>query len=142
MYNTLVFIKELVHFKGVNVIFLMDEQKLEAVKENKINKEYLDKFVNNKIQMSKIESREIFDYFLNNIKEEDFKSDFIKNILKDLKDKVNNRIEQVQLMTKEKIAELEKLLKILLQVTENKNNIKRKIIKVKGMKNYKRKNIN
>ncbi|WP_342429324.1 P-loop NTPase fold protein [Neobacillus sp. FSL H8-0543] len=113
MYNTLVFIKELVHFKGVNVIFLMDEQKLEAVKENKINKEYLDKFVNNKIQMSKIESREIFDYFLNNIKEEDFKSDFIKNILKDLKDKVNNRIEQVQLMTKEKIAELEKTIEDL-----------------------------
>ncbi|WP_404447805.1 KAP family NTPase [Sutcliffiella horikoshii] len=120
MYNTLVFIKELVHFKGVNVIFLMDEQKLEAVKENKINKEYLDKFVNNKIQMSKIESREIFDYFLNNIKE-DFKSDFVKAILKELKDKVNNRIEQVQLTTKEKIAEVEKTIEDLTSNTGKQN---------------------
>ncbi|MFI8574920.1 P-loop NTPase fold protein [Rossellomorea aquimaris] len=113
MYNTLVFIKELVHFKGVNVIFLMDEQKLEAVKENKINKEYLDKFVNNKIQMSKIDSSEIFNHFISNIKVEDFKSDFVKAIVKELKGKVNNQIEQVQLMTKDKIAEVEKTIEDL-----------------------------
>lgn len=110
MYHTLIFIKELVNFKGVTVIFLMDEQKLENIKDNKITKEYLDKFVNNKVVMSKVTPEEIFNYFLNNIKEENFKSDFTKVMARKLTANVNNQIKKIQLAAKDKIKEVEDII--------------------------------
>ncbi len=73
--NTLIFIKEIVNFKGINVIFLMDDRKLE---QNKINREYMDKFVNTRYQLAKIEYDELFNHFIKNIKKEELKTNFIK----------------------------------------------------------------
>ncbi|OBY77992.1 hypothetical protein BBG47_18795 [Paenibacillus sp. KS1] len=65
--STLIFIKEVVNFRGINVIFLMDEQRIDG--NERINRAYLDKFVSKKFQLSKLSYQEIFSYFINNVDE-------------------------------------------------------------------------
>ncbi|MFL0199388.1 P-loop NTPase fold protein [Exiguobacterium acetylicum] len=81
--NTLIFIKELVNFKGINVIFLMDEQIL--LKNQFISEDYLDKFVNKKIHLSKIGYEEIFDHFSKNLKSVKQKNEFYELLIEKIK---------------------------------------------------------
>ncbi|MEM5009425.1 P-loop NTPase fold protein [Niallia taxi] len=110
MYNTLVFIKELVNFSGINVIFLMDERKLDAESQSKINKEYLDKFVNSKIHLSRIQASEIFSHFLKNVKVEQFKTHYIKELVRNLEGNVKVQIEQIKSVTNKSIENINKTI--------------------------------
>lgn len=71
------FIKEIVDFKGCMVIFLMDYQQL---KNTKISYEYLDKFINKRFDLKKLNKEEIIVYFLN--KYLNIEDEFSKSILK------------------------------------------------------------
>jgi len=103
--NTLIFIKELVNFKGINVIFLMDEQKIDA--HEKVNRTYLDKFVNKRFQLSKIDYQEIFSHFIKNLRKEHLANDWVKEIgniierniviyIKALTKDFENKIDEIQ----------------------------------------------
>jgi hypothetical protein len=61
IYNTLTFIKEIVDFKKITVIFLADYRHLLS---EKITLEYLEKFVNMKFELIKIQRDELFNHYL------------------------------------------------------------------------------
>jgi anion-transporting ArsA/GET3 family ATPase len=103
--NTLVFIKELVNFKGVNVIFLMDEQKIE--KNEKINRDYLDKFVNRKFQLSTIGYEEIISHFNKNLVSNEIKNEWIKDIGNEIKESMILYIEKLTEDFEEKVEEIQ-----------------------------------
>ncbi|MET3689516.1 hypothetical protein ABIC37_005066 [Priestia megaterium] len=111
--NILIFIKELVNFKGVNVIFLMDEQKIDAHK--KIDRTYLDKFTNRKFYLSKINYSEIFNHFIQNIRNEDFKDDQTKIIGSKIKQNVVSYIEKVANDFEKRLEEIQDDIKNLLK---------------------------
>ncbi|PEU68110.1 hypothetical protein CN397_23930 [Priestia megaterium] len=104
--NILIFIKELVNFKGVNVIFLMDEQKIDAHK--KIDRTYLDKFTNRKLYLSKINYSEIFNHFIKNIRDEDFKDNQTKIIGNKIKQNVVSYIKKVSNDFEKRLEEIQK----------------------------------
>ncbi|MGZ9586647.1 P-loop NTPase fold protein [Paenibacillus marinisediminis] len=81
--STLVFIKEIVNFNGITVVFLMDEKKIDGNK--KINRVYLDKFVNKKFQLSKIDYQELFSYFIQTVDESIFINEWTQKIIKEIK---------------------------------------------------------
>ncbi|MGG1073781.1 P-loop NTPase fold protein [Priestia megaterium] len=64
IYSTLTFIKEIVDLKRVTVLFLIDYKNIIS---EKITIEYLEKFINQKFDLSKINTNELFDYYLNDL---------------------------------------------------------------------------
>lgn len=109
--NTLIFIKELVNFKGINVIFLMDEQLID--KHEKINREYLDKFVNKKFQLSKINYQEIFNYFIKNLKVENLNDEWAIEVGNKIKKNIVENISNIILDFEKCIEEIQKNIDLL-----------------------------
>lgn len=64
IYNTLTFIKEIVDLKRVTVLFLMDYKNVIS---EKITIDYLEKFINQQFDLSKINTNELFDYYLKDL---------------------------------------------------------------------------
>ncbi|MHA7098045.1 P-loop NTPase fold protein [Priestia aryabhattai] len=64
IYNTLTFIKEIVDLKRVTVLFLMDYKNVIS---EKITIDYLEKFINQKFDLAKINTNELFNYYLNDL---------------------------------------------------------------------------
>lgn len=61
IYGTLTFIKEIVDLKKVTVLFLVDYKKIIS---EQITIDYLEKFINQKFELSKIEDVELFKHYL------------------------------------------------------------------------------
>ncbi|PRX18489.1 KAP-like P-loop domain-containing protein [Orenia metallireducens] len=61
VYNTLVFIKQIVSFRGCRVIFLMDNNRIER---DFISNEYLCKFINKTFDLVEVQFEEIANYFI------------------------------------------------------------------------------
>ncbi|MFZ3590361.1 P-loop NTPase fold protein [Bacillus sp. DJP31] len=115
--NTLIFIKELVNFKGINVIFLMDEQKIDENK--KINRDYLDKFVNRKYQLSRINHKEIISHFKQYlISGVEIQNDWTEDLGNTIKENIVPYIDQV---TKDFGEEVERIQKNIENLSINKN---------------------
>lgn len=143
--NTLIFIKELVNFKGINVIFLMDEQIL--LKSQFISEDYLDKFVNKKIQLSKISYEEIFDHFSKNLKIVKQKDEFFELLIEKVKINLTEKISDIILDFEDEIkrASLQKseknktgnypeesILDFEKRIDEEKSNLNTSINKLKN----------
>ena len=105
--STLIFIKEIVDFKGIDVIFLMDDRKFENMK---IQREYLDKFINQKYHLLSVPSDEIFNYFLHYL-ENQTTQQYEKNILLDFKKNIGHFIKDLEKSFDEKIVQKRQLLK-------------------------------
>ncbi|MFD9364336.1 P-loop NTPase fold protein [Priestia megaterium] len=121
--NTLIFIKELVNFKGINVIFLMDEQKIDA--HEKIDRTYLDKFINRKLHLSKINYPEIFNHFIKSIREEYLEDEWTKEVGNKIKENIASYIEGVtndfEKRAEETQRNIEDLLKNKTSKIQNEN---------------------
>lgn len=117
--NTLIFIKELVNFKGTNVIFLMDEQKVD--KHETVDRSYLDKFVNRKFQLSKINYQEIFNHFKKNLAAEHFESDWTQTTVNKVKDNIVIYIKELIKDFETRLAEIQKSIDDLSNKTTSKN---------------------
>ncbi|MGE7836868.1 P-loop NTPase fold protein [Viridibacillus arvi] len=82
--KTLIFIKEIVNFKGIDIILLMDEEKIQ---ESKINRKYLEKFINQKYHLLKLKPSEPFVHFLQLIEEGltiNYKKDILNKLISTL----------------------------------------------------------
>ncbi|MEM5668922.1 P-loop NTPase fold protein [Bacillus cereus] len=88
VYSTLTFIKEIVDLKKVTVLFLVDYKNI--ISEN-ITIEYLEKFINQKFELSKIHENELLYYYIE------------KLIPRYDKDIINDEIEILKLKFKEHI---------------------------------------
>lgn len=110
MYQVLTFIKEIASFKGCIVIFLMDYKN---IKSEKINYDYLNKFVSKKFELKKVDRDELIKYYVyNNIYFDEHSMNkeiikeqytyFKKNIDIDL-DKIEKNIYDYKDIIKEKI---------------------------------------
>ena len=128
--NTLIFIKEIVNFKGINVIFLMDENLLE--KHKIITRDYLDKFVNKKVQLSKIGYQEIFDHFAKNINDEKSENTSYNFIVKKIKSYITENVSNLIKEFEESIMILQKKIDSLEQKNITKDDNKEKNIDEKN----------
>ncbi|MGV2790944.1 UNVERIFIED_CONTAM: hypothetical protein GNF69_11755 [Clostridium perfringens] len=59
----LMFIREIIDFDGIDTILLMEYSKL-LDKENGLTKEYLDKYIDRRVELSSVEFNEIINYFI------------------------------------------------------------------------------
>lgn len=117
--NTLIFIKELVNFKGVNVIFLMDEQLID--KYENINREYLDKFVNKKFQLSKLHYQEIFNYFIKNLDVEKLNGEWSIEVGNKIKKNIVEIVSNIILDFEKRVEEIQKNIDSLSKNKSTKN---------------------
>ncbi len=58
MKEILMFIRELIDFNGINTILLMQYSKI-INKDNGLTKEYLDKYIDYRIELNKVDFKEI-----------------------------------------------------------------------------------
>lgn len=105
IYAVLTFIKEIVDFRGCIVIFLMDYQKLKG---KDITYEYLDKFINKRFDLKKVERNEILDYYSDVFLNNDLKSAALSSHLSILKDNINVYFENIFSAAQEIIDNFEK----------------------------------
>lgn len=95
--STLIFIKEIVNFNGVNLIFLLDEERLYT--NEIVTRDYMDKFVNKKFQLSKIKYEEILNYFIKSLEDiklqDEFTIDIGQKIMKNIVELVNELINDI-----------------------------------------------
>ncbi|WP_370695751.1 P-loop NTPase fold protein (plasmid) [Priestia megaterium] len=82
IYNILTFIKEIVDLKRITVLFLVDYKNIIS---EKITLEYLEKFINQKFELIKIDETELFDYYLNDIIP-DYKTQIINEEVRNLRE--------------------------------------------------------
>lgn len=96
-YSILTFIKEIVNFNGIKTIILLDYSIVEN-EDNKITYEFLEKFINKRFELSRIDKDEILEYYdkivcENEIQEYDCNFDSkLNNIIKELNPNINNII--------------------------------------------------
>ncbi len=96
MFETLIFIKELVDFKYCGVLFLMNYN---LVIGEKITHEYLDKFIGKRFDLEKVSYREILTYYLNQKKLlsiENGSLSFISDVMDILKDKAITHMDEAE----------------------------------------------
>ncbi|WP_397539814.1 P-loop NTPase fold protein [Rummeliibacillus pycnus] len=111
VYSTLTFIKEIVDFKKITVIFLVDYENL--VSEH-ISIEYLEKFINTRFQLKKIKTYELATHYLKAIIPT-FKTDMLNDEIEILRVKYKDYIEELNTnlndLLKRKDDQLQELLK-------------------------------
>lgn len=95
--QVLMFIKEVVNFRGIDVLFLMDERKVVANDETLMS-EYLEKFVNERHSLSKIEFHEVVNQLGNEVSMIDFKHTFVKDMATAMfaSDKIINEFDRIE----------------------------------------------
>ncbi|MBM6617294.1 KAP family P-loop NTPase fold protein [Bacillus suaedaesalsae] len=114
VYSTLTFIKEIVDFKKITVIFLVDYENLVS---EQITIEYLEKFINTRFQLKKISSNELATHYLNvlipsyetSILNEQI--EILKVKFKDYIEELNNNLNELIKRKEEKMQELKEKIK-------------------------------
>lgn len=118
--STLIFIKEVVSFKGINVIFLMDEQRIDGNK--KVDRAYFDKFVSKKFQLSKINYQEIFSYFIKSVDEGLLSNDWTQKVGNEIKENVALYITDVIKDIHNQVADIQEEIDSLSKNTKKSQN--------------------
>lgn len=99
-YSILTFIKEIINFNGIKTIILLDYSIVEK-KDSKITYEFLEKFINKRFELSRIDKNEILEYYDkmvydNEIQEYDCNFDLkLNNVIKDLNDNIKYIIDNL-----------------------------------------------
>ncbi|GGI12597.1 P-loop NTPase fold protein [Gottfriedia solisilvae] len=106
IYSTLTFIKEIVDLKGVIVLLIVDYEKIVS---ERISVAYLEKFINTKFELKKIENDEIFKHYFETLFPE-FKDTFILSELQKLKSSYKDYLEVISTNIKEGIEKDKKKL--------------------------------
>ncbi|PFG07767.1 P-loop NTPase fold protein [Bacillus sp. es.034] len=110
VYSILTFIKEIVDLKGVTIIFIVDYKNIIS---NRINNEYLEKFINKKFELSKVENSEIFNHYIDKILPH-YNLQFINGEVNTLKDNCSLYLSSIEeninklIQTKETIIDEQK----------------------------------
>lgn len=91
IYSTLTFIKEIVDLKGVIVLFIVDYDKILS---ERISTSYLEKFINTKFELKKIDKAEIFNYYFE-ILIPTYSNTFISNEIQGLKENYNDYLLEI-----------------------------------------------
>ncbi|MEC3525525.1 KAP family P-loop NTPase fold protein [Bacillus paranthracis] len=107
IYSTLTFIKEIVDLKKVTVVFLVDYKNI--ISED-ITVEYLEKFINQKFELSKIHSDELFNYYIKELIPK-YKTDIINDKIEILKLKFNEYIYIIKDYFEKEIESTDKKIK-------------------------------
>ena len=99
-YSILTFIKEIINFNGIKTIILLDYSIVEK-EDSKITYEFLEKFINKRFELSRIDKNEILEYYDkmvydNEIQEYDCNFDLkLNNVIKDLNDNIKYIIDNL-----------------------------------------------
>lgn len=128
--QVLMFIKEVVNFRGIDVLFLMDESKV-AANDETLTPEYLEKFVNQKYKMANIELEELIKGFNEQVLSCDVKTDVY---IKDLRDKLFDESSIMQIF-----EEIDKKIEGKNQKNIDEDMKKKFIQQMKGLKTNPRK---
>lgn len=107
IYSTLTFIKEIVDLKKVTVVFLVDYKNI--ISED-ITIEYLEKFINQKFELSKIHSDELFNYYIKELIPK-YKTDIINDKIEILRLKFKEHIYIIKDYFEKEIESIEKKIK-------------------------------
>lgn len=107
VYSTLTFIKEIVDLKKVTVVFLVDYKNI--ISEN-ITIEYLEKFINQKFELSKIHSEELFNHYIKELIPK-YKIDIINDEIDILKLKFKENIYIIKDYFEKEIESIDKKIK-------------------------------
>lgn len=124
--QVLMFIKEVVNFRGIDVLFLMDERKV-AANDATLTPEYLEKFVNERYSLSKIEFHEVVNQLGNEVSMIDFKHTFVKDMATAMfaSDKIINEFDRIEHQIESTILIREILLENQKYINEINLEIKR-----------------
>ncbi|MED2183043.1 P-loop NTPase fold protein [Bacillus wiedmannii] len=107
IYSTLTFIKEIVDLKKVTVVFLVDYKNI--ISED-ITVEYLEKFINQKFELSKIHSEELFDYYIKELIPK-YKTDIVNDKIEILKLKFKEHLYIIKDYFEKEIESIDKKIK-------------------------------
>ncbi|PEM52676.1 P-loop NTPase fold protein [Bacillus wiedmannii] len=107
IYSTLTFIKEIVDLKKVTVVFLVDYKNI--ISED-ITIEYLEKFINQKFELSKIHSDELFNYYIKELIPK-YKTDIINDKIETLRLKFKEYVYIIKDYFEEEIESIDKKIK-------------------------------
>ncbi|MGU9469957.1 P-loop NTPase fold protein, partial [Clostridium perfringens] len=100
MKEILMFIRELIDFNGINTILLMQYSKI-INKDNGLTKEYLDKYIDYRIELNKVDFKEILITFFdkafnwNDIKDLSESNTEISKVLNSFKNNINLLVENI-----------------------------------------------
>lgn len=104
--EALTFIKEIVNLRGTTVLFLVDYKKLIS---SNISLEYLEKFINKKFDLTKINKEEVISHYLEKIIP-DYSLSETNEEIKILKDNYLNYLEAINRYILESLKRLDKII--------------------------------
>ena len=129
IYDILIFIKEIVDFKNTNIILLADYNKIKE--STNIKSDYLKKFMHKRIELSKVNYKEMINYYFNNNKfldKEYFSTEEIITETDEIKNNFDTYIKEIQQKFNEHISNT----KINLNKKDNSSKNKKIEIKKEG----------
>lgn len=117
--QVLMFIKEVVNFRGIDVLFLMDERKVVANDETLMS-EYLEKFVNDKYTLNPISYTSIYNYYYNeHIKSLNLENEQVIKVRKSLEKVIENDVTKNKMMNLRKAKLFIRQQVLILTTLEN-----------------------
>lgn len=117
--QVLMFIKEVVNFRGIDVLFLMDESKVVANDETLMS-EYLEKFVNDKYTLNPISYASIYNYYYNeHIKSLNLENEQVIKVRKSLEKVIENDVMKDKMMNLRKAKLFIRQQVLILTTLEN-----------------------
>lgn len=117
--QVLMFIKEVVNFRGIDVLFLMDESKV-AANDATLTPEYLEKFVNDKYTLNPIGYVDIYKHYYNkHIKSLNLENEQVIKVRKSLEKVIENDVTKNKMMNLRKAKLFIRQQVLILTTLEN-----------------------